>query len=257
MSSGAVSLERDGPIAMLRFDRPAKLNALDRAMYGALNRVIAEFDADPELRCAVIAANGRAFCAGVDLLDLRRAMAERPNMRLSDLMGQFDIDAECRESTSKPIICAIHGACYGNGLTFALACDIRIATPNSTFCLPEVKAGIASIHGTLRSVRMLGIGRALELLLTGDPRDAEWALATGLINQIVPAGELLARAVACAKAIAAIDPVAIKATRAVAYAAQHATFEEATKIGVAMRPQVLDEGYAKARGGADVAERLV
>lgn len=116
-----------------------------------------------------------------------------------------------------------------------LACDLRIAASDAQFSLPEVKVGIASVHGTLRAVQMAGLGKALELLLTGEMRDANWAHAAGLINEIVAPDQLEPRAQALAELIAAMPPGAIQATRMIANRAALGSFDEVVQLGTSLR----------------------
>ena len=222
-----------GAVAVIRINRPEKLNAFNRRMYLELNAAFARFNADESLRAAVVTAAGSSFSAGVDVKDVGAARALFKDRQA--LAGQFTLDMEDLEFTPKPVIAAIQGHCYGQGLTFALACDLRIASEDALFCLPEVKVGLASVHGTLRSVKNVGLGNALELLLMGEPRDAQWAQKSGLVNKVVKPEELEEQALAWANAIAAIDPAAIRATREVAVRSQFMSFDETVGLGVELR----------------------
>lgn len=235
MEEGLIGLEQRGALGFVRLKRPVKLNALNRAMYAELNRAIAQINSDPTIRVGIICAEGRAFSAGVDTRDVTAAIAELNGGPADSVAAQFSLDFEETECNPKPLIAAINGLCVGNGLTMALACDLRIAASDAQFSLPEVKVGIASVHGTLRAVQMAGLGKALELLLTGEMRDANWAHAAGLINEIVAPDQLEPRAQALAELIAAMPPGAIQATRMIANRAALGSFDEVVQLGTSLR----------------------
>jgi E-phenylitaconyl-CoA hydratase len=224
-----------GGVAVIQLSRPEKLNAFNRDMYRQFNEAVADFNKDPDCRVAIITGSGRAFTAGVDTKDLKKAMDERPGIDIQELAPEFSVEMEDVEFTEKPIIAAINGLCYGEGLSLAISCDLRIATTDSQFCMPEVKIGLASIHGTLRMVHNLGLGNALEMLIMGDPVDADWAMRTGLINRVVAAEDLMPAAMKWAKSIATLDPHAIKGTRKVAVSCQFLDFNDAVDLGLRLR----------------------
>lgn len=224
-----------GGVAVIQLNRPEKLNAFNRDMYRQFNEAVADFNKDPDCRVAIVTGSGRAFTAGVDTKDLKKAMDEQARGDIEELAPEFSVEMEDVEFLEKPIIAAINGLCYGEGLSLAIACDLRIATTDSQFCMPEVKIGLASIHGTLRMVHNLGLGNALEMLIMGDPVDADWAMRTGLINRVVAAEELMPAAMKWAKSIAALDQHAIKKTRKVAVSCQFLDFNDAVDLGLRLR----------------------
>ena len=235
-----VEYTTEGAIALIHINRPDSLNAFNREVYQGLNESFVRFNEDENLRAAVLSTAGRSFSGGVDLKDLRQAMDEAGVDNPSTLAPLFSLDHEDLAFSEKPIVVAIQGQCYGNGMTLAMACDLRVAAEDAQFCLPEVKIGIASVHGTLRCVHTAGLGKALELLLLGEPRSAEWAERAGLINEVVPEQQVRSRAMELAQAIAAMDPKAIYATRKVAYFAQYHNFEETVELGAQQRQQMWD-----------------
>lgn len=230
-----VEYTTEGGVAVITLNRPNKLNALNRAMYRSVNEAVERYNADATLRAAVITATGRSFCAGVDLGDVRAALADAGSSDLNALAEQFSLDIEARPFPDKPIIVAMHGQCYGNGFTLALACDLRIASSDAVFCLPEVKIGLASVDGTWRAVQMAGMGTALELLLLGEPRDAEWVHRAGLVNIIVERDEVMDKAMEWAHTIASMDPAAIRATREVASFSRFNGFDDIVALGASLR----------------------
>jgi enoyl-CoA hydratase len=202
--SAEVLYERVGAAAVLTIDRPERRNAVDGATAALLRQGFEDFEGDDEARVLVLTgAGGEAFCAGADLkaLDLEVDHAAGP-------MG-FS-----RLTPSKPAIAAVDGWCLAGGLELALWCDLRIATPGSTFGFFERRWGVPLIDGgTQRMPRVIGMGRALELILTGRPVDSEEALRIGLVNEICPPGAQLARALELAETIAAFPQETMLADR--------------------------------------------
>ena len=196
--------ERVGAAAVLTIDRPQRRNAVDGATAELFREGLRDFEADDGARVLVLTgAGGEAFCAGADLkaLDLDVDHPAGP-------MGPT------RLTPSKPAIAAIDGWCLAGGVELALWCDLRIATANSTFGLFERRWGVPLVDGgTQRLPRTIGIGRALELILTGRPVGAEEAEWIGLINEVVGPGEQLARALELAERIASFPQETMLADR--------------------------------------------
>src|SRR3954454_19433238 len=189
-----VRYERVGAAALLTIDRPERRNAVDGATAKLLRQGFDEFEADGAARVLVLAgAGGEAFCAGADLkaLDLAVAASAGP-------------EGFPRLTPSKPAIAAVDGWCLAGGLELALWCDLRVATPGSIFGFFERRWGVPLIDGgTQRMPRVVGMGRALELILTGRPVEAEEALRIGLVNELVAPGAQVERALELAERIAA------------------------------------------------------
>jgi enoyl-CoA hydratase len=199
-----VTYERIGTAAVLRIDRPERRNAVDRATARALREGFEAFEGDDAARVLVLTgAGGEAFCAGADL----KAM----DLDVDDPAGPMGFS---RLAASKPTIAAIDGWCLAGGLELALWCDLRVATPASTFGFFERRWGVPLIDGgTQRLPRVVGMGRALELILLGRPVDAEEALRIGLVNEVVPAGAALDRALELAERIAGFPQETMLADR--------------------------------------------
>jgi len=201
--------ERHESFAIVRLNRPEKRNALSQEMMVELGAIFAQLSGDSELRAIILTATGeRAFCSGTDIAELAAidtASAGAISERGQALCNQI-------ENCGVPVIAAINGIAAGGGCELALACHLRIAAPNALFSLPETKLGvIPGYGGTQRLAREIGNGRALEAMLTGRAIDAPEALQFGLVNQIVPAGELLSAAESLALEIARLAPLAIRA----------------------------------------------
>jgi enoyl-CoA hydratase len=202
--SGEVRYERVGAAAVLTIDRPERRNAVDRATAQLLRRGFDDFEADEGARVLVLAgAGGEAFCAGADLKAL--------DLDIDDPAGPEGIT---RLTPSKPAIAAVEGWCLAGGLELALWCDLRIATEGSTFGCFERRWGVPLIDGgTQRLPRIVGMGRAMELILTGRPVDAQEAHRIGLVNEVVPATRHLERALELAERIAAFPQETMLADR--------------------------------------------
>ena len=196
--------ERIGAAAVLTIDRPARRNAIDAAAAAAFRQGLVDFEADEGARVLVLTgAGGEAFCAGADLkaMDLDVDHPHGP-------MGPT------RLTPAKPAIAAVDGWCLAGGVELALWCDLRIATPRSTFGLFERRWGVPLVDGgTQRLPRVIGMGRALELILTGHPVAAEEAHRIGLVNEIVEPGRHLDRALELAERIASFPQETMLADR--------------------------------------------
>jgi len=207
----AVRYERVGAAAVLTIDRPERRNAIDGATAERLAGAYARFEADDGARVLVLTgAGGVSFCAGADLKAL-----ETFAPRLDDPGGPLGFT---RRIPSKPAIAAIEGWCLAGGLEIALWCDLRIATDTSTLGFPERRFGVPLIDGgTQRLPRIVGLGRALDLILTGRLVDAGEALELGLLNEVVAAGAHLDRALEIAEGLAAFPQDTMLADRRAAH----------------------------------------
>ena len=202
--SGELRYERIGAAAVLTIDRPERRNAIDAAAAEAFRQGLKDFEADDGARVLVLTgAGGQAFCAGADLKAMDLSV-DHPN----GPMGPT------RLTPAKPAIAAVDGWCLAGGVELALWCDMRIATPQSTFGLFERRWGVPLVDGgTQRLPRVVGMGRALELILTGRPVEAEEAHRIGLVNELVEPGEHLERALELAERIAAFPQETMLADR--------------------------------------------
>lgn len=198
-----VETERHGQVLVVRMNRPERLNALNHEMRTELARTWTEFRHDPELEVAILTGAGRAFCAGEDMKESLKDGApggRRPAMADPFMDGTLE----------KPVIAAVNGFALGGGCELAMACHIRIAAEAAKFGQPEVKLGIVPGYGgTQRLPRLVGKGRALQLLLTGEMIDAAEAYRIGLVNRVVPTGEVVEAARAMLTQMLANGPLAL------------------------------------------------
>jgi enoyl-CoA hydratase/carnithine racemase len=214
-----VEIERDGSRAILRFNRPARLNAVSRELIEDVIAALDALEADLDVRAIVLTGAGRAFCAGADLteragLDERAVFAHRKRVvALFDRVGRSET----------PLVAAVNGVAYGGGAELALLCDVILASEQAVFRFPEVALGIIPGGGGCYTlVQAVGPYRAKELVLTARKVPADEALALGMVSRVVPADRLLAEAIAVAEAIAANAPIAVRqAKRALDFAADH------------------------------------
>jgi enoyl-CoA hydratase len=200
--------EKKEHIGLLTVNRPDKLNALSNELIGELDSLLDEVEKDDELRVLVITGAGeKAFVAGADIQELvdRDALVGR---RVSQARQRV---FSRLENLPIPVIAAVNGYALGGGLELALACSIRIGSDQAQFGAPEVKLGIIpGDGGTQRLPRLVGLGRAMEMILTGDFIDAQEAYRIGLVNKVVPQDELMEKTMALAQKIAKRPPLAVQ-----------------------------------------------
>lgn len=201
-------LERDGAVAVVTVNRPAVLNALNRATVGEIGDVMADLRHDDAVRAVILTGAGeKAFVAGADINEL--AALSPDEGREYALRGQRVFDAI--EGLGKPVIAAVNGFALGGGCELAMACTIRLAAESARFGQPEIKLGlIPGFAGTQRLPRLVGKGRAMEIILTGAMIDAREAWRIGLVNAVVPAAELRETALGMARGLASSAPIALR-----------------------------------------------
>ncbi|MES2882104.1 MAG: enoyl-CoA hydratase-related protein [Bacteroidota bacterium] len=194
-------------ILTVTINRPDKLNAINRQVMDELDLVTNEIDTNPEIKAAIITGAGeRAFIAGADISEfIGLNGGEGMDVARKGQQIFFKI-----ENCSKPIVAAVNGFALGGGCELAMACHFRVASENAKFGQPEVNLGlIPGYGGTQRLVQLVGKGRALELLMTGNMIDAKTALQYGLVNYVVPLPELMVKTVGLIETIIAKAPLAI------------------------------------------------
>ena len=202
--------KKDDGIAVITLNRPDKLNALNAHVIGELEAALAELDADASIRGLIVTGSGeKAFVAGADIAEL--AKATPIDARALALRGQRVFDR--LERVRGPVIAAVNGFALGGGCELALACHIRVASDNARLGTPEVKLGLlCGYGGTQRLPRLVGRGRALEILLSGEMVGADEALRIGLVNRVVAKDALMSEAISLMKKMIANAPLSLQYT---------------------------------------------
>jgi enoyl-CoA hydratase/carnithine racemase len=208
LSEDSILTEKKDSVLIVTLNRPKFMNALNIETLKMGKQILTDVYFNPDIRAVIITGAGdRAFCAGADLKE-REKMNEVQVRHYIKTIRETLIDIE---NLSKPVICAINGAALGGGTELAMACDIRIADPTSTFGLTEVTLGIIPAGGgTQRLPRLVGIGKAKELILTGKRISAQEALRIGLVNRVALEGKLMDESVEMAMSIAKNAPFAVQ-----------------------------------------------
>src|SRR3990170_2973477 len=207
MAYETILLEKRGPVAVIRFNRPDKLNAMSARMKEEIIAALRELEGDDAVRVAVFTGQGdKAFVAGADINEFK----DRTALEAWDLYHRpFLYDAVDR--FSKPLIAMINGYCLGGGCELAMACDIRIASDRAEIGQPEINIGIIpGGGGSQRLPRLVGLGKAMQLILTGERIPASEALSIGLVDDVVPHDQLEARTMELANKIAEKSPAAVR-----------------------------------------------
>jgi E-phenylitaconyl-CoA hydratase len=246
-----VLYQRDGHVATITYNRPEALNAITAELRADLNAAWERFRDEEEAWVAIVTGAGRAFCAGADMKDGAGSAGTWPGSFWEiPTINSFESGLE----VWKPTIAAVNGYCLGYGLTLASACDFVIASERAEFGFPEVRLGVPTIVGALRTPAKLGWANAMELLLTGDRIDAPRALEIGLAWRVVPHDDLMAEARALAGRLLRAAPLAARATKEMAARGQRLPWVEAVRFGETMRRVVAAtedarEGWTAAREG--------
>ncbi len=201
-----IKLEQQGPVGILTINRPEALNALNSAVLTELDAAITEIERNDEILAVILTGEGRSFVAGADIAEMKEFSAidgKKFGVRGGSIFLRL-------ENLSKPVIAAVNGFALGGGCELAMACDIRIASEKAKFGQPEVGLGITpGFGGTQRLPRIVGVSKAMELILTAKVIGAAEAKEIGLVSQVVPPEELMNTAMELANAICANAPIAV------------------------------------------------
>jgi enoyl-CoA hydratase len=249
MSAPALRVERDGPVTTIILNRPGRRNAIDPATAAQLADAVRAFEADDDAAVAVLTGAGDHFCAGADL----KAIAEG-DVHVVDP----DPDADgplgpTRLQLTKPVIAAVEGYAVAGGLELACWCDLRVVADNAVFGIFNRRYGIPLVDGgTQRLPRIVGLGRALDLILTGRPVDAAEAKDMGLATRVVDAGTAREEALALAGQLAEVPQAGLRSDRAAVYEGLGQSLEEGL-VAEARRGREVVEGEAF----STIAERFV
>jgi enoyl-CoA hydratase len=239
-------LEKRERVAIITINRPDKLNALNIKTREEGAALLDELRRDDSVGVVVITGAGeKAFIAGADIGEFagRTSVTQRDVMMTKSLFTTIDI-------FPKPVIAMINGFCLGGGCELALACDIRIASENASFGQPEIKLGIIpGGGGTQRLTRLVGEGKAMELILTGDFIDAKTALSLGLVNHVVPLDQLQAKTMEIANRIADKSPIALQLAKEAVKIASRSNLDEGLRrevdlFALCFSTEDKDEGVA-------------
>ena len=203
-----LTIERDGPVAVITVTRPAVLNALNNETITELEGAVRALTADDEVRAVILTGAGdKAFIAGADIGEL----AALNPVAAEALAARGHALCQAIERMGKPVVAAINGYALGGGCELAMACTLRIAAETAKLGQPEIALGLLPGYGgTQRLPRLVGSGRALEIMLTGAPIDAQEAWRIGLVNRVVPRDDLMPQAVELARTVAAQAPIAVR-----------------------------------------------
>ena len=244
MSSPLIIVKREGPVAVATLNRPDKLNALSLGLKTELIRVLGELDDDAAVRVIVLTGAGeKAFVAGADIAEFSgRTIVDQQKLY------QRGTVYEAVDRVSKPIIARIDGYCLGGGLELAMACDIRLASDRSAFAQAEINIGIITGGGgSQRLPRLVGLGAAFKLGLTGERIDAKEALRLGLVDEVLPPQALDTRVKEVTEAIASKSAIAIRLMKAALKASVRMPLDEGLRyeqslFTLAMASQDKEEG---------------
>ncbi len=242
-----VLYEKRGRVGIVTINRPERMNAIDPQTSEELHAAWCDFRDDDELWVGIFTGAGaKAFSAGNDLVAMSAAQQQGLNA-VSALYSRAPFGGITRNFECwKPMIAAVNGYCLAGGLEMALACDIRIAAEHAVFGLPEVtRAIIPGAGGTQRLPRIVPAGAALELILTGGRFDAEWALRYGLVNAVVPAGQVMPHALAMAEAICENGPLAVRLAKEAVHRGLSLPMDEGLRFENEQSRKVLSSEDAK------------
>jgi 2-(1,2-epoxy-1,2-dihydrophenyl)acetyl-CoA isomerase len=225
-------VDRDGAVASVRLNNPAKLNALSETMTRELIDALEGLAGDPAVRAIVLTGEGRGFCSGADLGGMADEYRGGGRARPSDLLDEgYAKVVRLVVGAPKPVIAAVNGVAAGAGLSLALACDLRIASEAATFSMAFVRIGLVPDSGASYFLpRIVGAAAALELSITGERIDAERALRMGLVSRLAPADALQADAAALAAELAALPTQAIGLTKQLLRDAASLSLDEALAL---------------------------
>ncbi len=236
----AVLVDVRDHVATITLNRPDAMNAINADLSAGLMEVLRRVRADDDIRVAVLTGNGRAFCAGFDLKEIRerdqRGERFRPPMNRPG-RSLFEVVTE----TPVPIVAALQGHAVAGGFELALACDIRVAAPGIKLGLPEATIGMGANFGSVVLPKRIPMGIALEMLLTGEYVTSEDAERWGLVNRVVPRDDVLPAALALAEKIAANAPLSVRRMKATAVKGLELPLWQALRLDVGPNPYLSED----------------
>jgi len=221
-----IELIREEGIAFIYLNRPEVLNALSETMKYELIRVLQETEEDDDIRVAILTGRGRAFCAGADLNRFVEFQKSDKDHKKKSRFGSLDLPRAFVQYP-KPMIAAINGPAYGFGFTVTLTCDIRLASDQAKFSCAFVRIGLTpEFCSTFFLPRLIGYGKAAELIFTARPFDAQEALEMGAVNQVFPHDRLMPEAKKMAQQIASMPPTAVQKSKEILRHGMHSTLDQ-------------------------------
>lgn len=251
MNDSGLRASQHGSVALLRLDRPARLNALDRTLIDALCDALDAIEDDDGTRAVVLTGSGeRAFSAGADIHDFTPILAgSAPPLAMREFVRRGQGLTSRIEAFRKPIVAAVNGLAYGGGCEVVEAAPLAVAASHARFAKPEIRLGFPPpFGGTQRLARLIGRKRAIHMILSGEPIEAQEALSIGLVNKVVDASALMDEAMAMARSVTAHAPLAIAASLAAVTRGLNLTIDE----GLALEAST----FADLLGSSDLAEGM-
>jgi crotonobetainyl-CoA hydratase len=234
-----IHTHRNGAILEVTIDRP-KANAIDAATSRIMGDIFASFRDDPELRVAILTSTGeKFFCPGWDLKAAAEGEAPDSDYGVGGFGGLQELPG-----LNKPVICAVNGLAFGGGFEIMISCDIIIAAEHATFALPEIRSGTVADAATIKLPRRIPHHVAMELLFTGRIIDTKEAKHWGLVNEVVPAQNLMTRARAMADQLADGPPLVFAAIKEIDRATSHLTVQQAFDLVTKRKLPTVDKLYS-------------
>jgi enoyl-CoA hydratase len=228
MTKKTVLYSRDGNVGIITLNRPERLNAINGGLLRDFIEQLKTAREDKEAISVILTGAGRAFCAGEDLKESSAGKSFETWIEETDGLQEIQ---RMIMSLGKPLIAAVQGYALGGGCEFAMSCDIRIATEDAKFGFPETEVGLTvTTAGTKLLAQIVGLGKAKELVFTGEFVDAHEALRIGLANKVVPAERLIDEALGMANKIGEKSPLALKLSRIAIEQGLHSSFEQILEI---------------------------
>jgi enoyl-CoA hydratase/carnithine racemase len=242
-----VLYEKKDRIAYIKLNRPDVMNALNKEAFAEFERIWLDFNNDPELRVAIITGSGdKAFCSGMDIKEQSKGLGDNPSADFwnpEGAMAKLPVDL----GVHKPIIAAVNGFCIGVGVALILDCDIRIASENASFAVPEVKIGMSARSLGVKLAKTVPLSLTMEMVLTGDRISAQEAYRCGLVSRLVPIDKLMSTAEQIARNICENAPLAVRATKEIVQRGIDLTAEDARRLGDSLNYAALNsEDYREA-----------
>lgn len=231
MNEESVLYAKEEKTAVVTLNRPKRLNAINQDLLRDLIRYLEKAGADDDVATVVLTGAGKAFCAGEDLKETSAGKTLDQWTREIDALQEFQ---RVVLNLGKPLIAAVRGYALGGGLEFALSCDIRIASEDARFGFPETGVGLTiTSAGTKLISQLVGLGKAKELIFTGEFIDAQEALRIGLVNRVAAGDDLMTEALGMARKIGERSPLALKLSRAAVDQGLHSSFEQILELEAA------------------------